>query len=126
MPRVKITSNRMAIAKKIAYNQGSMVSASKATGLHYVTYMRRLGKLHKQWNKEGLYGLRSSTFTSIGDIDDDSKRVDMGLKYLDRYPIDESTDEYNEPVTNDDEHSDNSRSSVSIQDAIAKIREDIK
>ena len=89
-----LTSMRKAKVMELLGSQWTLSAIATEFGVSTKTITKALkaNKInHKAVRMSGLNRLRADTFNSIGSINDDYKRVDAGLKYLDRYAIDEDT-----------------------------------
>jgi len=92
-----LTRKRKREAMKLfAEKQYTLRSAALEMGIDWRVLRKRLeeeGIDYKELRNKGRVALRASLFTSIMNIEDEAKRVDLGLKYLDRYPVDEHMDD---------------------------------
>jgi hypothetical protein len=104
-----LTEKRLKELHDLLADQHTLVSIAMKWGIHKNTLSEAVKKAGIDWRRirnGGKMSMRAMLFGSIMSIEDEAKRIEAGLKYLDRYPIEEDEGE---------------ETQVSISDAVSSL-----
>ena len=88
--KFNLTEKRLEFIFKELNNQATLPTIANKLGIHYKTLSSKLIEMGidiKEMRNTGRQSLRQVMFETIFNIKDEAKRVQMGLAYLEKYPI---------------------------------------